>query len=172
MSNELTIEQLKALPIGEWVWVNDTVEQIYSYMQNRQETIYNGKRETEICLETPSHYKRYSYSDYGKTWIAYKNKEEAEGEYDSQAVELEAVKQDKANLERTIEEINETLKDNGITIDSYGNVNDSRVDKAKKLVAKEILDSIYCVVNRFLDDDTLEYIFDSQYKKYGVEVDE
>lgn len=170
MSKPLTIKQLKALKEDDWIYIKDLEfgNDFYAAVTDT----YLGESAKYINIASAGWYQEFWFEAYGTEWIAYKNKEEAEGEYDSQAVELEAVKQDKANLERTIEEINETLKDNGITIDSYGNVNDSRVDKAKKLVAKEILDSIYCVVNRFLDDDTLEYIFDSQYKKYGVEVDE
>lgn len=126
MNKPLTIEQLKSLEVGDWVWV---VVKENAYPNSAQETGYCMIGQSKDGIGC-GYMCKVLYTDYGKTWLAYKNKEQAEGEYDS------------------------------------------RVEQAKKQVAKEILDSIYCVVNRFLDDDTLEYIFDSQYKKYGVEIDE
>ncbi len=78
---------------------------------------------------------------------------------------------DKANLERTIEEMNEVLKANGITIDADGNVNDSRVEQAKKQAAKEILQELINIMNAKCDNinsDELHYVI----HKYDVEVDE
>lgn len=170
MSKPLTIEQLKTLKEDDWIYIKD-LEFGNDFYATVTDT-YLGESAKYINIASAGWYQEFWFESYGTKWTAYKNKEQAEGEYDSLAVELEAIKQDKANLERTIEEMNEVLEANGITIDSDGNVNDSRVEQAKKQVAKEILDNIYCVVNRFLDDDTLEYIFDSQYKKYGVEIDE
>lgn len=83
----------------------------------------------------------------------------------------EAVERDKANLERTIEEIYEALKANGITIDADGNVNDSRVEQAKKQAAKEILQELINIMNAKCDNinsDELHYVI----HKYDVEVDE
>lgn len=41
----------------------------------------------------------------------------------------------------------------------------------RKETAKEHLHDIYCAVNKFLDEDTLEYVFDSVYRKYDMEGD-
>lgn len=76
----LTIEQLKALPVGDWVWVvfptvPDLMESTYirkspssddSRLYDALDVDDEGK-ETFIC-----------YSSYGRTWLAYKNKEQAE----------------------------------------------------------------------------------------------
>ena len=111
------------------------------------------------------------YADYGTKWTAYKNKEQAEGEYDSLVVENEVLKRDKENLERTIEEMNEVLEANGITIDSDGNVNDSQVEEAKKQTAKEIIQIMKQVQAMFYDKEYVA-IQNLIAEKYGVEVDE
>ncbi len=168
MSKPLTIEELKALKKGDWVYVVDNeLPQYTGYYKIdlfaiSHLHIVQGLRKAVI-----------PFSKYGKTWLAYKNKEEAEGKYDSQAVELEAVTQDKANLERTIEEINEALKDNGITIDSDGNVNDSLVEGVKKQVAKEILQDLYETIKQDVKFSLMsaKQIVIYALNKYGVEVD-
>ncbi|MCH5315446.1 MAG: hypothetical protein J1E81_06000 [Eubacterium sp.] len=69
----LTIEELKALPKGEWVWV---VEIGYTGNYHRVHSHHN------ICITTVCE-RRYcylKYSDYGTKWSAYKNKEIAEAE--------------------------------------------------------------------------------------------
>lgn len=170
MNKPLTIEQLKALPMGEWVWLD------FQYSLDRRHNGYyqikaNAER-TEVILCGIEH--DYLLCDYGTTWLAYKNKEQAVGEYDSLAVENEVLKRDKANLERTIEEINEALKANGITIDSDGNVNDSRVEQAKRQTAKAILQDLYNQANNqwqaieWTTEDIKQYAKD----KHGVEVEE
>lgn len=68
MSKPLTIEELKTLPVGEWVWVIFT----WTKWQGEYMTIDN------LCV-CDSSQNEYLYSDYGKTWVAYKNKEQAEG---------------------------------------------------------------------------------------------
>ena len=128
MSKPLTIEELKALKEDDWIYIKD-LEFGNDFYATVTDT-YLGESAKYINIASAGWYQEFWFESYGTEWLAYKNKEEAEGEYDS------------------------------------------RVEQAKKQTAKEILDNIYCVVNRFLDDDTLEYIFDSQYKKYGVEVDE
>lgn len=200
MSKPLTIEELKALLVGDWVWIV-TLQDYYRpndvpYGEYHEIVGTCSHYYFEVSYDKSDYY-QLAYADYGTKWTAYKNKEEAECEYDSLAVELEAVTQDKANLERTIEEMNEVLKDNGITIDSDGNVNDSRVEEVKKLVAKEILQFIFddCKGQEEYLEENKERELDeySQYsfyegelaslalienevllraEKYGVEVDE
>lgn len=68
----LTIEELKALSSGDWVWIErkDTNYRGYAMITNNFES--------ELELKSFSFWKYFSYSYYGKTWIAYKNKEQAE----------------------------------------------------------------------------------------------
>lgn len=70
----LTIEQLKALEVGDWVWVCGTrYDNQYACIcrQNFEENYLN------LTLTFGSN-ERFSYSDYGTKWLAYKNKEQAE----------------------------------------------------------------------------------------------
>lgn len=93
--NQLTIEQLKSLEVGDWVWVvypnmndycseyilksnNSTEERLYS----RVDTLEDG-RETFLL-----------YSDYGTKWVAYKNKEQAEAKGDLYKTAFELILQD------------------------------------------------------------------------------
>lgn len=74
----LTIEQLKSLEVGDWVWV---VEKENAYPNN----YFHG----EYCRITPPYIDGlcygwqgsggfYKYCDYDTKWLAYKNKEQAE----------------------------------------------------------------------------------------------
>ena len=65
---------------------------------------------------------------------------EYQDEIECLKLQLEVSEQDKANLERTIEEINETLSANSISIDCDGNVNNDR--KLLELAA-HVGDTIY-----------------------------
>ncbi|MCH5315456.1 MAG: hypothetical protein J1E81_06050 [Eubacterium sp.] len=60
----LTIEELKALPVGDWVWIKHG--EVESYF--RKDVLADDQ------FATP----RFMYSDYGTKWLAYKNKEFAE----------------------------------------------------------------------------------------------
>ncbi len=171
--NKLTIEQLKDLEVGDWVWLILKDGKGY-YDQIIDMWVGDGWMLFKKAVSMQF------YSKYGKTWLAYKNKEEAEGkeDIDSLAVENEVLKQDKENLERTIEEINEALKANGITIDSDGNIHDSRVKEAKKQTAKAIIEEIKgdmaiatYTFNPMLASE-LKTIYLRLEKEYGVEVDE
>lgn len=64
----LTIEELKALEVGDWIWVVGKEPDRACYLQKdtRSEQRFN-----QLSWSL-------SYSDYGKTWLAYKNKEQAE----------------------------------------------------------------------------------------------
>ena len=79
MSKPLTIEELKSLKEGDWVWVvcpwNEELTQ-YARIEKRfnssicgQDTFLSGEY-VHIFL---------SDCDYGTRWLAYKNKEQAEG---------------------------------------------------------------------------------------------
>lgn len=70
----LTIEELKALEVGDWVWLiyKDTVYRRYAQIQAIEETrLYVWGRGLAEC-------EMWKYSDYGTKWLAYKNKEQAE----------------------------------------------------------------------------------------------
>ncbi len=68
----LTIEQLKSLEVGDWVWIVSPM-----YMRGRYLQVhYNGVNTIQwygIPNDT-----LYMYDDYGTKWLTYKNKEQAE----------------------------------------------------------------------------------------------
>lgn len=67
----LTIEQLKALPVGEWVYIVDLRTNYGLYIRK-----YKASNTTEYFVG--SSHTGFRYSEYGKTWLPYKNKEQAE----------------------------------------------------------------------------------------------
>ncbi len=70
MSAPLTIDELKSLEIGDWVWV-ETFDKHFYYkilVPSVDEMVFSYRHYTDVM----------KYSDYGKTWLAYKNKEQAE----------------------------------------------------------------------------------------------
>lgn len=67
----LTIEELKALEVGDWVWVIE-LDKSYSHYVQLREVDY------KVYGEWLHGYKSYDFASYGKTWLAYKNKEQAE----------------------------------------------------------------------------------------------
>lgn len=74
MSKPLTIDELKALEVGDWVWLvyKNTVYRRYTQIQAIEGTrLYVWGRGLAEC-------EMKQYSDYGKTWLAYKNKEQEE----------------------------------------------------------------------------------------------
>lgn len=101
MSKPLTIEELKSLEVGDWVWIV-TLQDEY-----RPNDVPYG--EYHKIVGTLSHYYfevnygvsdyyELSYSDYGTTWLAYKNKEQAEAK--GEIVELPYKVGDKVYLVR------------------------------------------------------------------------
>lgn len=80
----LTVEQLKALKVDDWVWV--VIPQDYEnnccfcYKADKgtyREILCKGSLGMELCLHAKWNC-TFSYSDYGTKWLAYKNKEQAE----------------------------------------------------------------------------------------------
>lgn len=73
----LTIEELKALEVGDWVWVKfKTTDPDKRYAnQERYFQIIEAENDTAIRFNK---YVPMQYFEYGKTWLAYKNKEQAE----------------------------------------------------------------------------------------------
>lgn len=75
--NMLTVDEIKALEVGDWVWIVET-ENAYpnhtyhgEYCRKIMSNYVDG-----FCYGWQGHSGHYSYSDYGKLWVAYKNKEE------------------------------------------------------------------------------------------------
>lgn len=60
----LTIEQLKALEVGDWVWIVESKE--------------NDKGHYESILCSSKFLNHHDYEKYRKTWFAWKNKEQVE----------------------------------------------------------------------------------------------
>ena len=81
MNKPLTVEELKTLEIGDWVWVvvldEDSVSYEFPEKQYLQKLpsfsdrfrFFNYRADADDGL---------SYFGYGTKWIAYKNKEQAE----------------------------------------------------------------------------------------------
>lgn len=66
----LTIEQLKALEVGDWVWIDDGI--CKGYRKITRSGVYG------MCLGESDSLNTFRYSDYDTRWVAYKNKEQAE----------------------------------------------------------------------------------------------
>lgn len=101
MNKPLTIDELKSLETGDWVWlVKLQPIKFHKYVIKR------GNSKTWFSYDA---FDSIQYSGYGKTWLAYKNKEQEEcmGEIveliaplDSELWEIECpkYKDDKGNI--------------------------------------------------------------------------
>ncbi len=69
----LTIEQLKSLEVGDWVWVTTADGKYGAYGR-----VCERFDEDNFRTETIESYLVDSYDTYGTKWLAYKNKEQAE----------------------------------------------------------------------------------------------
>lgn len=69
----LTVEELKNLKVGDWVWVKDNCG-LTSYCEIIK--FYPD----DLMLEYKGELRPVPYNTYGETWLAYKNKEQAEAE--------------------------------------------------------------------------------------------
>lgn len=70
MNKPLTIEELKSLKVGDWVWIENR------YYQKQEFEEENGRY---FRGHSYNHQVILAYEDYNMTWLAYKNKETAEG---------------------------------------------------------------------------------------------
>lgn len=82
----LTIEQLKALEVGDWVWLIDKIGDTKSYW-----SISENTNEYLLVYQECYSFGNLNYSDYGKTWLAYKHKEAAEAK--GEIVELPCIRE-------------------------------------------------------------------------------
>lgn len=93
----LTIEQLKSLEVGDWVWIvvlkNDLVNKAhngkYYHIQH-----CGGWGDKELWCGWQGYGTVFNYSDYGTKWVAYKNKEQAESKGDLYQTAFELILQD------------------------------------------------------------------------------
>lgn len=67
----LTVEELKALATGDWIWVDDGICEGYRQITR------NGTQ--GMCLGESDSLNTFTYSNYGTGWVAYKNKEQTVG---------------------------------------------------------------------------------------------
>lgn len=67
----LTIEELRNLEVGDWVWVVNLYRNESHYAQK----VYGGEFDNFHFNTTDD---EYYMSDIGQRWLAYKNKEQAE----------------------------------------------------------------------------------------------
>lgn len=84
----MSVEEIKALEVGDWVWVINLPMAQGQYAQVEETKqfgrYFSGKFYNVIPI----------YSDYGKTWLAYKNKEQAESKGDLYQTAFELILQD------------------------------------------------------------------------------
>lgn len=76
----LTIEELKNLPLGEWVWIIDTSEVTKEDYDGSMyaRKYYQSFPDKYFDCGTLGRGYSFKYADYGTKWTAYKNKEQAE----------------------------------------------------------------------------------------------
>lgn len=93
----LTIEQLKSLKVGDWVWVVLTEEGQKEASNRRRDIshmyliVYSvSEKGMELGAIMYSSFD-YLFKDYGKTWLAYKNKEQEEAK--GEIVELPCIRE-------------------------------------------------------------------------------
>ena len=73
-NKSLTIDELQQMPIRDWVWIDviHSKESVSSYYRK-----YDGYKKDEIFwCGYPGLGFRFFYEDYGKTWLAYRQKPE------------------------------------------------------------------------------------------------
>lgn len=73
MNKPLTIEELKALKLYDWVWVIDLDNKKDTYWIKYEDWLFNPMNENFKDFRS-----QYYCDSYGENWIAYKNKEQAE----------------------------------------------------------------------------------------------
>lgn len=78
MNKPLTIKELKSLEVGDWVWVvSNTYKSLLGYVYKQDIELDKSLNEV-FAFSLHGSFWTMDYSNYGKTWLAYKNKEQAE----------------------------------------------------------------------------------------------
>lgn len=134
----LTIEELKRLEVVDWVWIKD--------IEDEREGFYY-----QLDYSDKTNFGIYEYFNYGKTWQAWKNKEQAEGFYDKLQTECD----DKERY----------------TIELYNRAKDAerKLEQVRKDTAKEILERL---IRTYNDIPPIVSVLKVIAREYGVEVDE
>lgn len=92
----LTIEELKSLEVGDWVWLEwETQDPIY-WKYAKQKAYFKIIEPENSGSIRFNNFVPMNYSDYGKTWTAFKNKEMAEAK--GEIVELPCERKTKSTL--------------------------------------------------------------------------
>lgn len=95
MTKPLTAKQIQDMDIGQWIWVIDFSTKHGQYVQI-------CSREKGLVFEGKNYNVLPDFSTYGVDWIAYKNKEEAEGLY---CKKIRRTKKDKEEIRAEIKKI-------------------------------------------------------------------
>ncbi len=152
MSKPLTIDELKALKVGDWVWI--------SRLNNKRASGYVTDINFTAKMFTCKSINRVSttarIADYGKTWTAYKNKEEAEKSTPDIKKKCCNNCRCKGFGEDRCDKLNKLFSDNGVQYEDgvYSSSND------KWLKRNDIMEDTCC-------DD-----FDSRWLEYPIAVTE
>ncbi len=70
--NQLTIEQIKQLKSGDWIFIDNRTINTKTYWCTF------SINDTEYIAHTAYNQRTFRLSDYGKTWVAYRSKQEYE----------------------------------------------------------------------------------------------
>lgn len=77
MSKPLTIKELKALKVGDWVWLTSPGRlHLGGYAAKASAPIEEDDK--TFNFDSLAFSQTYPYSTYGTEWLAYKNKEQTE----------------------------------------------------------------------------------------------
>ena len=87
LNDPLTLDELRQLPIRDWVWIEilnpdafRSKETVSAYYRK-----YDGYKADEIFwCGYPGLGFGFDYADYGKTWLAYRQKPEGGGRYENE----------------------------------------------------------------------------------------
>lgn len=158
MNKPLTIEQLKTLKEDDWIYIKD-LEFGNDFYATVTDT-YLGESAKYINIASAGWYQEFWFESYGTEWLAYKNKEEAEGK-DTEIIERieKAYEHNVAECERCMRKVD--IK-HQFALESMSR-------QIRKEVAKEILQCWYNE-NKALGNEQ-DYVLELA-EKYGVEMDE
>lgn len=74
----LTLEELRKMGLLEWLWVelvHPSQRQLFRNITSAYYQIYTDYTDGEaLCCGWPGIIHEFEYGDYGKTWLAYRNK--------------------------------------------------------------------------------------------------
>lgn len=122
---QLTVEELKALEIGDWVWVIDFATKSGCYKQ------INDICEEEDWIWFEEDCGASHFPDYGKEWIAYKNKEQAERSLPDVEKKCCANCRNKGFAENKCDKLTKLFEENGLQYeqDLYSSNNDKWIKR-------------------------------------------